>query len=79
MTIENRTGETGVVIPSRKLRVFKKEDGYWYYRTREGMNIGPFDNEEQALESVNDFIENFIAKTEDSVLEKISSSFKLTL
>ena len=75
MAIENRTGEAGVVIPSRKLRIFKKEDGYFYYRTREGMNIGPFDSEEQALKSVNDYIENFIGKTEDTVIEKLSSSY----
>ena len=75
MAIENRTGEAGVVIPARKLRIFKKEDGYFYYRTREGMNIGPFDSEEQALQSINDYIENFIGKTEDAVIEKLSSSY----
>ena len=75
MSIENRKGESGVVIPARKLRIFKKEDGYFYYRTREGMNIGPFDKEDQALKSINDYIENFIGKTENNVLEKISASY----
>jgi hypothetical protein len=39
------------------------------------MNVGPFDSEEQALKSINDFIENFINKTEETLLEKISSSY----
>lgn len=75
MTVENRAGEAGVVIPARKMRIFKKEDGYFYYRTREGMNIGPFDTEDQALKSINDYIENFIGKTDESVVKKISSSY----
>ena len=74
MTVENRAGEAGVVIPARKMRIFK-EDGYFYYRTREGMNIGPFDNEDQALKSINDYIENFIGKTDESVVKKISNSY----
>jgi len=75
MCIENRTGETGVVIPARKSRVFKKENGYWYYSTREGMEFGPFDSEEKALQNVDDFIENFIDKIEDTVLKKISECY----
>ena len=75
MTVENRSGEAGVVIPARKMRIFKKEDKYFYYRTREGMNIGPFDTEDQALKSINDYIENFIGKEDESVIEKISSTY----
>ena len=75
MDIKNRKGETGAVIPSRRARIFRKEDGYFYYRTREKMIMGPFDTEDKALESINDFIENFIGKTDESVVEKISSSY----
>lgn len=38
----HRNGEDGV-IPPRSGR-FAKKDGYWYYNTREGVDIGPFDS-----------------------------------
>ena len=56
------------------MRIFKRKS-YYYYRTREGMDVGPFDKEEQALKSINDYIENFVGKVDDSVLERISSNY----
>ena len=73
--IQNRRNETDTIVPERKKRIFRKADGYFYYRTREGMNVGPFDTEDLALTSINDYIENFIKKTEDNVIKKISASY----
>jgi hypothetical protein len=51
----NRSGESGSV-PSRHSRVFQKQD-YWYYRTREGIDIGPFDTMAEAQRGVHEFID----------------------
>ena len=42
----NRAGEDGS-IPNRSGR-FLEKSGYWYYMTREGVDIGPFDTREDA-------------------------------
>ena len=60
----NRLGETGM-CPQRTERFFKK-DSYWYYSTREGVDIGPFDSQRAAEAGVNDFI-NFIRDAEPDV------------
>ena len=51
----NRTGEQGNV-PTRNDRVFKKSS-YWYYTTREGVDIGPFDNQADAELGATEFID----------------------
>jgi Domain of unknown function (DUF6316) len=38
----NRDGEIGP-LPTRLSRFYEKHT-YWYYRTREGIDIGPFDS-----------------------------------
>lgn len=50
-----RTGELGNA-PSRSDRIFQKNE-YFYYRTREGIDIGPFDSAEDASRGVQDFME----------------------
>jgi hypothetical protein len=60
----NRTGEHSA-IPSRESRYFDK-DGYWYYKTREGVEIGPFDSLHEAEHGVSDFID-FIMHAEPEV------------
>jgi hypothetical protein len=64
MATLNRTGEQGSV-PSRHGRYLQK-DGYWYYSTREGVDIGPFDSREDAEIGVGEFIE-FIQASEPKV------------
>jgi hypothetical protein len=59
----NRTGEHGRV-PDRTDRFFIKND-YWYYTTREGVDIGPFDTLEDAAQGVQEFVE-FVSDTEPS-------------
>lgn len=64
MTNSNRAGEQGDV-PARHGRYVQKE-GYWYYTTREGVDIGPFDTQADAEVGVEDFIE-FIQASEPRV------------
>lgn len=54
MTLK-RIGEQGQV-PERNERFFKKED-YWYYKTREGVAIGPFDSLNEARTGASEFVD----------------------
>ena len=65
----NRHSEAGVV-PIRSDRLFTQH-GYWYFRTREGMDIGPFDTMAEAIGGVNGFMD-FIKTTEPDVVSRIS-------
>jgi hypothetical protein len=51
----NRTGESGS-MPDRQNRFFQQYD-YWYYRTREGISIGPFDTVAEAQRGAAEFID----------------------
>lgn len=66
MATENRNGEAGTV-PSRSGR-FLQKDNYWYYTTREGVDIGPFDSREDAEVGVGEFID-FICASEPKVAD----------
>lgn len=59
--LPSRHGEKGLA-PLRSMRYLQK-DGYWYYSTREGVDIGPFDSREDAEVGVSDFID-FIQASE---------------
>jgi hypothetical protein len=61
----NRAGEHGT-IPERSGRFHQKE-GYWYYSTREGVDIGPFDSRMDAEVGVNEFVD-FICASEPRIL-----------
>lgn len=61
----NRTGEQ-FEVPTRCKRFFEKS-GYWYYSTREGVDIGPFDNLHEAERGVSDFID-FIVHAEPEIV-----------
>ena len=66
----NRSGEQMNEVPTRNSRFFE-EDGYWYYNTREGVAIGPFDTQSEAETGVSDFID-FILHAEPSVSETLA-------
>jgi len=68
MTHSNRLGEIGRV-PERSER-FLQKGGYWYYTTREGVDIGPFDSRADAEIGASDFID-FICASEPSVAETL--------
>ncbi|MDO3388555.1 DUF6316 family protein [Gilvimarinus sp. SDUM040013] len=55
MSSNLRDGEQGTV-PDRKGR-FLEKSGYWYYMTREGVDIGPFDSRADAEIGVGEFID----------------------
>lgn len=57
-------------IPTRSDRLFA-QDGYWYFRTREGLNIGPFDNAQEAEQGVSDFMD-FVNNAEPSMIKRVT-------
>ena len=68
-----RTGESGN-IPSRQERLFMKEN-YWYFTTREGFNIGPFDSHDHASQGVSNFID-YVSNAEPAVVNRITQTVK---
>ena len=65
-----RAGEKNIEIPQRSERVFQ-QDNYWYFSTREGMDIGPFDNRGDAIVGVKGFI-GFLQESQPEVVEKFT-------
>ncbi|MFT7559514.1 MAG: hypothetical protein ACI93R_001425 [Flavobacteriales bacterium] len=65
----NRTGEA-VEVTGRSKRFFQSQD-YWYYKTREGVDIGPFDTISEAETGASDFID-FMMHAEPSVSETLA-------
>jgi hypothetical protein len=65
----NRTGETGQ-LPQRNQRFYLRE-GYYYYTTRENIDIGPFDSLRQAEVGVGDFID-FVGQAEPQVKQSLT-------
>lgn len=52
----NQLRENEISIPAtRSLRFFQR-DGYWYYATREGVDIGPFDSVDDAESGCREYI-----------------------
>lgn len=65
----NRIGESNNT-PTRTSRYFKVDD-YWYYSTREGIDIGPFDTAQEAESGISDFID-FIIHAEPQVVDSLN-------
>lgn len=65
----NRNGENGR-IPQRHERFFESDE-YWYYTTREGVDIGPFDSLEDAITGADEFI-SFICSAEPGFSRTLS-------
>jgi len=63
-TIQHRKGEIGN-LPTRCERCFMSGN-YWYYSTREKINIGPFDSRDEAANGVNAFVQ-FVCESPDFV------------
>lgn len=59
----------------RSERFFHQEN-YWYFRTREGLDIGPFDQRQDAEAGLRGFI-NFLQQTQEDVVTKITTYIKL--
>ncbi len=67
--IMNRIGEKGTEAPVRNSRYVQKSN-YWYYTTREGVDIGPFDSFSEAEIGASDFID-FIIHAEPSIIQTL--------
>lgn len=59
MSQGSRFGDREDPPPGRaSTRLYQDEaDGGWYFTTREGKAMGPFDTEDEAREGLNDFLE----------------------
>lgn len=56
----------------RSNRYFKLSD-YWYFTTREGATLGPYDSKEQAEQAVKDYIE-FVNQATPSILKLLATN-----
>ena len=65
----SRKGESRA-SQNRSERVFIQHN-YWYFRTREGMEIGPYDSRLDAKGGIDSFIE-FLDTAEKKVVDRIS-------
>ena len=66
----NRKGETGKT-PPRSSRIFNMEN-LWYFATREGVDIGPFYSYDEALASLQEFVE-FAQLANEKTMKAFSS------
>jgi hypothetical protein len=64
----HRAGEQGS-LPPRSDRFFALEDS-WYFSTREGAPIGPFEDRVEAEQGLRDFIE-FMQLAEPKTLSRL--------
>lgn len=71
ISTRNRTGEDGNV-PSRNDRVFE-QDNYWYFITREGASVGPFDSKEEAIAGIGEYID-FITKADALTMQFLAGN-----
>lgn len=67
----NRAGEDGPV-PVRHGRFFEQSP-HWYFHTREGASIGPFENRFEAEQGLKDFLD-FITLADPKTLTSFYAS-----
>ena len=67
MGIPRQDESGGQPAPIRSDRFFKLHN-FWFFATREGASVGPFDSKEGAVSAVADFIE-FAQKADAETLE----------
>jgi len=66
-----RKGESVAAgIPDRSDRVFQK-GLFWYFHTRESVQIGPFDSRELALNGANNYV-GFAMDADPALLDSLS-------
>lgn len=71
----NRKGESGQP-PPRSSRIFNMES-HWYFSTREGTDVGPFDSREEANGGLQDFLQ-FIQLANQRTLQNFLNSLATT-
>lgn len=62
ISARNRIGEPEV--PCSRTERLVEQDSYWFFTTREGVKVGPFDTRLEAAEGVNEYID-FITNNPD--------------
>lgn len=72
-SLSHRDGELGR-IPVRADRFFAAQ-GQWFFATREGTPMGPFDDKEEAQHGLEDFIE-FMNLAEPKTLSKLYTALQ---
>ena len=72
---KNRRHGESMTAAVRSARFFQQE-AYWYFRTREGLDIGPFDKQEDAEAGLNGFL-GFLKQAHEDVVTKITTYIKL--
>jgi len=70
MRRKSEIDDNNAVTPVRSERLFLQHN-YWYFRTREGIEIGPFDNTKEANDGINGFMD-FVSTAEPDVVERIT-------
>ena len=70
----NRAGEMNEVPPRRNR--FFVVSGDWYFKTREGAPMGPFDDRREAEQGLCDFLE-FMTLAEPKTLSRLYASLSL--
>jgi hypothetical protein len=71
-----RHGEVGKRLTFSSSDRFFQQESYWYFRTREGLDIGPFDTKEEAETGFNGFL-GFLRQAHEDVVTKITTYIKL--
>ncbi|MES3006351.1 MAG: DUF6316 family protein [Pseudomonadota bacterium] len=64
-------------VPDRSERVFNKV-GLWYFRTREGTNVGPFRYESEARQMLAQFIRDMMTTEAQTALRTPKPHFRLS-
>jgi hypothetical protein len=72
MRFNLRTGEKAQQVASRAERFYKLHH-FWFFTTREGASIGPFDSKACAEVGVAEYI-SFVKSAPQDVLELISAA-----
>lgn len=66
-----RKSDSDKVTATRSDRVFRKGD-YWYFHTREGVQVGPFSSQELAEKGAGDYI-GFAQDADPKLLDSLSN------
>ncbi|MGH1438891.1 MAG: DUF6316 family protein [Cellvibrionaceae bacterium] len=70
MKRKSEIDDDNAIIPIRSERLFMQHN-YWYFRTREGMEIGPFDSAKEANAGINGFMD-FVSTAEPEMVERVT-------
>lgn len=72
--IRARSGEVGEAPPARSNRFYFNQ-GAWYFYTREGASIGPFDDRAEAGQGLGNFLE-FLRVAKPALVSKLYRTLK---